>query len=125
MKPAKQLYGAAALSRTNASSESDDVRMMRQWMWAGLGMTPEGLGERLRVALDKAVALLEATETRFFSHKGKVTDERVVAALKEQIKAVHEITNIVQTLLPKHERPAPGPVNVNVVVPWTSGLDVK
>jgi hypothetical protein len=114
----KQLYGAAALSRTNASSESEDVRMMRQWMWAGLGMTPEGLGERLRVALDKAVALLEATETKIFSHKGKVTDERVVAALKEQIKAVHEITNIVQTLLPKHERPTPGPVTINVNVPW-------
>jgi hypothetical protein len=119
MKPAKQLYGAAALSRTNGSSESEDVRMMRQWMWAGLGMTPEGLGERLRVALDKAVALLEATETRYFSHKGQVTDERVVAALKEQIKAVHEITTIVEMLLPKHEMPAPRAVTVNVNVPWT------
>ncbi len=54
-------------------------------------MTPEELGERLRIALDTAVEKLDAMETRYFSHEGKVTDERMVADHQAQLKAVREI----------------------------------
>jgi hypothetical protein len=118
MKP-KKLHGAAAANKYNRMPESYQDKALRNVLWAGIGMTPDQLGERLRLALDRATDLLEATETRFFSHEGKVTDQRLIKAHKAQLKAIHEITNIVRMLLPKQDAIRQGPVNVNVTVPWT------
>jgi hypothetical protein len=90
MEP-KKLYGAAATTKYNRLPETYQQRMVREAMWEGLGLTPEELGERLRLALDTAVKHLEATETKYFSHEGLVTDERVVAYHKAQLKAVQTL----------------------------------
>jgi hypothetical protein len=117
MEP-KKLHGAAAANKYNRMPESFQEKALRDVLWAGIGMTPAQLGERLRLALDRATDLLEATETKYFSHEGKVTDERLIAVHKAQLKAIHEITNIVRMLLPKQDTIRQWPVNVNVTVPW-------
>jgi hypothetical protein len=111
MEP-KRLYGAAAATKTNASTEDASSEWVRAEIWRGLGLTPEELGERLRLALDTAVKHLEATETKFFSHEGVVTDERTVAYHKAQLKAVHEIHRLTKMLA--KEKPRPVSVHVQV-----------
>jgi hypothetical protein len=112
MEP-KKLYGAALTRKTNRLPETYQQRVMREAMWEGLGMTPEELGERLRLAFDTAMAALEATETKFFSHEGIVTDERTVEAHKAQLRAVHEIRRLMRILAKVEPRSVS--VHVNVV----------
>jgi hypothetical protein len=111
MEP-KKLYGAAAARKTNASTEDTSSKWVREALWEGLGLTPEEVGQRLRLALDAAVKHLEATETKFFSHEGVVTDERTVAYHKAQLKAVHEIHRLTKMLA--KEKPRPVSVHVQV-----------
>lgn len=53
------------------------------------------LAEMARKALEKQVALLEATDTQYFAHLGAVTDERTTAALRVQLEAAR---SLVQTI---------------------------
>jgi hypothetical protein len=114
MEP-KKLYGAALARKTNASTEDARSKRVREAMWEGLGLTPEELGERLRLALDTAVKHLEATETKYFSHEGVVTDERTVAYHKAQLKAVQTLRALIKTLAKVEAQPRPVSVHVNVV----------
>jgi hypothetical protein len=104
MEP-KKLYGAAAATKTNASTEDASSEWVRAEIWRGLGLTPEELGARLRRAFDTAMAALEATETKYVSHEGVVTDERTVEAHKVQLKAVHQIGRIIKMLAKEKRRP--------------------
>jgi hypothetical protein len=104
MEP-KKLYGAALATKTNASTEDASSEWVRVELWRGLGLTPEELGERLRLALDTAMAALEATETKYVSHEGVVTDERTVEAHKVQLKAVHQIGRLIKMLAKEKRRP--------------------
>jgi hypothetical protein len=114
MEP-KKLYGAALTRKTNRLPETYQQRVMREAMWEGLGMTPEELGERLRLALDTAVEKLEAMETQYFSHEGKVTDARMVAYHKAQLKAVRGVQRLIRGLGKMEAKPRPVSVHVNVV----------
>ena len=111
MEP-KKLYGAAAVAKRNASTEDTSLQWVRAEIWRGLGLTPEEVGQRLRVALDTAVEALEALETKYFSHEGKVTDERTVEAHKAQLKAVREIQRLIRVL----GKVKPRPVSIHVRV---------
>jgi hypothetical protein len=104
MEP-KKLYGAAATTKYNRLPETYQQRVMREAMWRGLGLTPEELGERLRRAFDTAMAALEATETKYLSHEGVVTDARTVEAHKVQLKAVHQIGRLIKMLAKEKRRP--------------------
>jgi hypothetical protein len=104
MEP-KKLYGAALATKTNASTEDTSLQLVRAEIWRGLGLTPEELGERLRLALDTAVEALEALETKYLSHEGVITDARTVEAHKVQLKAVHEIGRLIKMLAKEKRRP--------------------
>jgi hypothetical protein len=113
MEP-KKLYGAAAARKTNASTEDTSLQWVRAGLWRGLGLTPEELGQRLRLALETAVEALEAMETKYFSHEGKVTDQRTVAAHQAQLKAVREIQRLIRVLRKMEGKRRPVGVHVRV-----------
>lgn len=50
-----------------------------------------GLAKR---ALEKQVALLEATETKFFAFQGEVRDERERPALRVQLEAARSVVQV-------------------------------
>jgi hypothetical protein len=114
MEP-KKLYSAAAMTKYNRLPETYQQRVMREAMWEGLGLTPEELGQRLRLALDTAVKHLEATETKYFSHEGVVTDERTIAYHKAQLKAVQTLRRLTKMLAKVEAKPRPVSVHVNVI----------
>jgi hypothetical protein len=113
MEP-KKLYGAAAARKTNASTEDAMTIRLREEVWQGLGLSPEELGARLRLALDTAVMHLEATEVKYFSHEGVITDERTVAYHNAQLKAVQTLRRLMK-MLARAEGNRPMTIEVNVI----------
>jgi hypothetical protein len=97
--------GAAAIRQANRLPETYQMRTARAAVLAAMGLTPEDLGKRLRLAFDTAMAALEATETKYLSHEGVVTDERTVEAHKVQLKAVHEIGRLIKMLAKGEAKP--------------------
>lgn len=58
------------------------------------GYSEEILAGLAKRALEKQVALLEATETKFFAFQGEVTDERERPALRVQLEAARSVVQV-------------------------------
>jgi len=58
------------------------------------GYSEEILAGLAKQALDKQVALMQATETKFFAFQGNVTDERERPALRVQLEAARSVVQV-------------------------------